>query len=178
MSQSELHDLLDRVASQSVPVDLIPSVNHRVRIARRRRVVLGGVAALLVAAGAVGGAVTVHRDTQSPFAGVPPRIVVGVGATHEQIEEVAARYFDLHLHVTSSHVTGFRDGDGLECAAVAVQAPDGRTRGVAVVLQDSPMRWEAVGMSSHYRISDYIDSGDVQCGLYNAVRRAQTTTNK
>jgi hypothetical protein len=178
MSQRELHDLLDRVASESVPVDLIPTVNQRVRIARRRRVGLGAVATLLVTVGAVGGAVALHRAVQSPFAGVPPRVVVGVGATHEQIEEVAARYFDLHLHVTSSHVNGFRDGDGLECAAVALQAPDGRTQGVAVVLQGNPMSWQAVGMSSYFRLSDYVDSGDVQCGLYNAVRRRRESTNK
>jgi hypothetical protein len=81
----------------------------------------------------------------------------------------AQTYFQDRLHLDSSTVVASRTGN--ECAVVVLRAPDGRSVGVAVVLQGRPIKWEAVGMSVALRLSGYRDDGDVGCGLANIPQR-------
>jgi hypothetical protein len=90
----------------------------------------------------------------------------GCTSTRDKNVELARNAFEGQLHVTSSTVVGYVDGDGKECAAVALRAPDGRERRVALILQGSPAKWDVLKVSERYQLSDYKNDGDALCGLY------------
>jgi hypothetical protein len=162
MSAPELHDLLDQVAERWDPPDVLPIVARRVRRKRQQRV-LGTIAAVAVLVGGViAGTLTIGGGSTSSIA--PTNGFVGSGATDRQIEGLAQRYFEQNTHSAHAKLLGLRRGS--ECTAVVLQTTDGRTAGVALVLQGHPPpRWQAVGMSSAYTLKRFVDSGDSLCNL-------------
>jgi hypothetical protein len=66
MSDTELHDLLVRVADQVTPVDLLPRVRARVRVRKQRRVLLAVASTAVVVVAVVAGATHLAAGTGRP----------------------------------------------------------------------------------------------------------------
>jgi hypothetical protein len=131
-------------------------------VGTRQRILTLAFAVSVLGIGGCSGKGSVDEPGQTP---------VGVDASDSQIEGVAQQYLEHNTHSAHAKVIGIRRGD--ECTAVSLRTTDGKTAGVALVLQGHPPpTWQAVGMSSTYTLRAFVDSGDSLCDLANILDTA------